>query len=299
MTNSEDIQLIHIDKINILNPRTRSRRHHLEIIESIKEVGLKRPITVRRREEPNEQFEYDLVCGQGRIEAFRQLGQHEIWACILNATEAECLVMSLVENIARRNRSPLEQMKEISALKERGYNHKQISQKIGTTESWVNMIGTLLDHGEGRLLSAVDNGLIPVSLAIDIARGSTSEIQDLLTQAYERGDIQGRKITTIRNILEKREKISKAHSFNNVFGRKNESRKPISQEELLEIYNKEMAEDELLTKHANYVQEQLIFLSRSFNKLRSDQDFIDILIKNQLNSLPEVFAEMMKDNNHD
>ena len=46
---------------------------------------------------------YDLVCGEGRLEAFRMLDETEIPAVVIDAAEADCLVMSLVENLARRH----------------------------------------------------------------------------------------------------------------------------------------------------------------------------------------------------
>ena len=42
---------IPLERIRILNPRARNRRKHQEIVESIGAVGLKRPITVSRRED--------------------------------------------------------------------------------------------------------------------------------------------------------------------------------------------------------------------------------------------------------
>lgn len=43
------VALIPISEIHILNPRTRNKRVHRELIENIKTVGLKRPITVSRK----------------------------------------------------------------------------------------------------------------------------------------------------------------------------------------------------------------------------------------------------------
>src|SRR3546814_4634294 len=72
-------------------------QHH-EIVDNIAAVGLKRPITVSRRAAANS-VRYDLVCGEGRLEAFRMLGEAEIPAVVIDADEADCLVMSLIENI--------------------------------------------------------------------------------------------------------------------------------------------------------------------------------------------------------
>lgn len=93
----KQVALIPTDRIRILNPRVRNRRNFEEIVENIARIGLKRPITVsiRAGAEPPE---YDLVCGQGRLEAFVALGQAAIPAIVIDADESDCLVMSLVEN---------------------------------------------------------------------------------------------------------------------------------------------------------------------------------------------------------
>lgn len=70
----EQIEMVSIAQINVLNPRARNRRIHQEIIENILKAGLKRPIVVSRRRNSKDQFHFDLVCGQGRIEAFENLG---------------------------------------------------------------------------------------------------------------------------------------------------------------------------------------------------------------------------------
>lgn len=70
-----DIMSIPIAAIEILNPRARNRQVFDELVDSIRAVGLKRPITVRRASVGNG---YELICGQGRMEAFAKLGQTEI-----------------------------------------------------------------------------------------------------------------------------------------------------------------------------------------------------------------------------
>src|SRR5215469_2770489 len=147
------VVMISTDKINVLNPRVRNRRQHQEIIQNIADIGLKRPITVSRRETSLGMTQYDLVCGQGRLEAFQQLGYKEIPALVISASEGDCMLMSLVENIARRQHTTLELVREIGSLHERGYNDQQVAGKTGLTVSWVNMLGGLLKRGEERLIA--------------------------------------------------------------------------------------------------------------------------------------------------
>ena len=80
----QKIEMIQLTQINVLNPRTRNKRHHRKIVENIDAIGLKRPITVSRRDVSGETF-YDLICGEGRLEAFRMLGETEIPAIVIEA----------------------------------------------------------------------------------------------------------------------------------------------------------------------------------------------------------------------
>src|SRR2546425_554248 len=96
------VQMIPVNQINVLNPRSRNKIVFQSIVSNISNLGLKRPITVARRDEMAEGKLYDLVCGQGRLEAFMALGQTVIPAIVIEATKEECFLMSLVENVARR-----------------------------------------------------------------------------------------------------------------------------------------------------------------------------------------------------
>lgn len=111
------VTLIPIAQIHILNPRSRNKKIHRELIENIKTVGLKRPITVSRRTVLQGLLSYDLVCGQGRLEAFLSLEATEIPAFVIDAVEEDCLVMSLVENVARRQHRPIDLMNEVGRLR--------------------------------------------------------------------------------------------------------------------------------------------------------------------------------------
>ena len=97
MNSVQSIEIIPVGAIDVVNPRARNRRIFKEIVTSVAELGLKRPITVKRKEGDGEP-RYDLVCGQGRLEAYQALGQREIPAVIIDATNEDSAIMSLVEN---------------------------------------------------------------------------------------------------------------------------------------------------------------------------------------------------------
>jgi ParB family chromosome partitioning protein len=128
--------MIPIGLVTVVNPRVRSKRIFKEIVANIAELGLKRPVTVARREHPNGP-RYELVCGQGRLEAYRALGQREIPALIVDADAEDCLVMSLVENCARRQHRAIDLLHDIEGLKHRGYSQAEIARKTGLSLEYV------------------------------------------------------------------------------------------------------------------------------------------------------------------
>ena len=63
------IQMIPIDQITVLNPRQRGKKKFRQIINNIGQLGLKKPVTVALSQNGDGKTKYNLVCGQGRLEA--------------------------------------------------------------------------------------------------------------------------------------------------------------------------------------------------------------------------------------
>lgn len=287
LSRDQKIEMIPINQINVLNPRARNKRLHREIIENIETIGLKRPITISRRPGADTN-RYDLVCGEGRLEAFRVLGATEIPAVVTDASELDCLVMSLVENIARRQHRPIDIMQEIGSLHERGYSDAEIAEKIAVSASWVGTIVALLERGEERLLTAVETGLIPVSFAIDIARADDAEVQNVLMDAYATGKIKGKKLVAVRRLLDQRVKRSKTIR-GNAPGRKS-SHKKITPDELMRLYQREAEKQRLLVKKADYAQAKLLFVVEALKDLLTDEAFTTLLRAEHLDTMPRALT---------
>ncbi len=286
LTTRDRIALIPIAEIHILNPRTRNKKIHHELIENIKTVRLKRPITLSRRVSPQGSFNYDLVCGQGRLEAFLALEATEIPAFVIDAAEEDCLVMSLVENVARRQHRPIDLMNEVGRLKGRGKTDAEIATIIGSTSSWVNMIVNLIERGEEKLLSAVETGLIPLSMATDIARSSESDIQDLLTDAYERG-IRGKKITKLRHLLELRAKKDKLVR-GNPLGVSQNKKKRLTPTDLRHLFEREAERQRLMVKKSAFTHDRVVFSIQAIKELLAVSDFEKLLSTEHLDSMPKL-----------
>lgn len=286
---SQQIEMVPISRITVLNPRARNKRQHREIVNNIEVIGLKRPITVSRRAGPGGP-RYDLVCGEGRLEAFQMLGQSEIPAVVIDASESECLVMSLVENIARRVQRPIDIMKEIGSLRDRGHSEIEIGQKIGFSPSWVSLVISLLERGEERLLAAVETGLIPISLAMEISRAETQETQDLLLEAYESGKLRGKKLASVRRLLDLRMRGRNKALHAGRLGRRSGNRR-LTPNDLMEIYQREAEKQRLLVKKSDFTQIRLLFIVEAMKDLLADEGFTTLLRAEGLETMPRALAK--------
>ncbi len=198
------LQDVQISEIRIVNPRTRSKVRFQAIVNSIEAVGLKKPVTVSKRPLDEDGTQYDLVCGQGRIEAFLALGQTTIPATVIEASREDQFLMSLVENIARRPPSNKDILREVMNLKERGYSVRQIAEKLGRDVEYVSAINHLIEDDETFLVQAVEAGRIPVTIALLIASADDPGVQSALSQAYESGALRGARFKDAKSIIARR-----------------------------------------------------------------------------------------------
>jgi ParB family chromosome partitioning protein len=279
------VEMIPIDLVTVVNPRVRSKRIFKEIVANIAELGLKRPVTVARRQHPNGP-RYELVCGQGRLEAYRALGQREIPALIVDADAEDCLVMSLVENCARRQHRAIDLLHDIEGLKHRGYSQAEIARKTGLSLEYVRGVIRLLEKGEHRLLRAVESGQIPVSMAVEIAEADDSGVQHALQQAYEQNLLRGRKLLIAKRVIEQRRRRGKGLRTT---GAKDKS--TLSSDALLRAYRQETDKKRLLIRKAETTRGRLVFVTEALRKLLADEHFVTLLRAEGLDTLPRPLAD--------
>ena len=291
MNDARIIRDIPIDRIEILNPRARNQKVFREMVASIEALGLKKPITVTARgTEGDERFA--LVCGQGRIEAFQALGQKTIPAMVIDASDEDAFVMSLVENIARRQPRHGEQLEAIRVLDQRGYDAATIARKTALDPTWVRGILLLLNKGEDRLIVAVESGRVPLATAIAIVKtdGDDAEMRAVLQEAYENGGLRGKKVMTARRLIEQRRNLGTSYDrrVSGPAGYK------LSSAAMVRAYNQEVERQRLIIRKADLVQQRLTFMSAAMARMLTDENFINLLRAEGLPTLPRQFDERIR-----
>jgi ParB family chromosome partitioning protein len=113
-----------------------------ELAGSIQESGVVSPVVVRSRDQG-----FELLAGERRWRAAQLAGLHEIPAIIRDdLTDAEALVVGLIENLQRESLTPMEtaaglkQLSELFAL-----THEQMGERIGKSREYVTNYLRLLN----------------------------------------------------------------------------------------------------------------------------------------------------------
>lgn len=284
------VHLIPVDRIRVVNPRVRDKAKFERIVESIAKLGLKKPITVTVGKPGDGGAEsYDLVCGQGRLEAFKALGQTEIPALVRGLSKTDGLLASLIEKIARRRVRSLDQIQMIHWMKEQGHGHADIARKTGLGEDYVKDILNMLRNGEERLLEAVLHGKIPVTIAVGISGATDDEAQRLLMDAYERKEMNQKSLTAFKRVLDQR------RYFGRKYGpRHRESARRTSAESLVRAYRLESQRQKLMVRKAKLCEVKLLATSTAIKMLVGDEDYINLLRAEKLETMPKFLADRGK-----
>ena len=199
--NSEDKSASTIDVKLIKNSRLQPRlvydKEKLEELKSsIKEKGILQPILIRTSGD-----QYEVVAGERRLRAARELGLTQVPVIIKNVTDREALVLALVENIQREELNGIEEAKAYKRLiEEFEFTQDTVAQSLGKDRSTVSNLLRLLklpaqvqelvsakkiSGGHARALLAFDNSDDQIKAAKEIVTKSLSVRQvEVLVQKH-------------------------------------------------------------------------------------------------------------------
>lgn len=282
---AQKVEMIPIDRITIVNPRLRNRKVFKEIVANIAKIGLKRPITVTRRDD-NDPPAYDLICGQGRLEAFRELGQSEVPALVVKADPEDCLVASLVENCARRQHQAIDLLQDIGGMKERGYSDTEIANKTGLSYDYVHAVGRLLERGEKRLLRAVEAGYLPISVAMQICEADDHGVQAALHEAYDNNLLRGKNLLAARKLVELRQRTGKGR-----LALSDRKRSTLSSDGIVRVFEEDTERKRLIIKRSQATRGKLVFITQALGQLSKDERFMALAEDENLTDMPARIAE--------
>jgi len=140
----ERIQKLPLDRVSPspLQPRQDFPVDHLnELVESIRERGIIQPLIVREVDGT-----YELIAGERRWRAAKELGLAEAPAIVREATDREVLELALIENLQREGLNPVEEASAYERLhRDFGLTQEEISRRVGKSRASVANSMRLLD----------------------------------------------------------------------------------------------------------------------------------------------------------
>jgi len=128
---------------NPFQPRREFNTEDLaELQESLHASGLLQPITVRRRLSKDG---FELIAGERRLRAARNLGWKEIPAIIKETDDKTLLTLALIENLQRTDLNPIEEGEGYYQLSNQfGLTQQQIAETVGKDRTTIaNMLRLL------------------------------------------------------------------------------------------------------------------------------------------------------------
>ena len=199
---SSSIGEIEIDKIlaNPNQPRRDFNEEALqELADSIKELGVIQPITLRKMDDGT----YQIIAGERRFRASQLAGKSTIPAYILKADDENTMEMALTENIQREDLNPLEiALAYQQLIEQHNLSQEQLSKRVGKGRATIaNFLRLLklpaaiqvalkekkIDMGHAKALLSLDSHADQINIFHEIEKNSYSvrEVEEIVRSLKE------------------------------------------------------------------------------------------------------------------
>ena len=199
---SSSIGEIEIGKIfaNPNQPRRDFNEEALqELADSISELGVIQPITLRKMEDET----YQIIAGERRFRASQLAGKTSIPAYILKADDENTMEMALIENIQREDLNPLEiALAYQQLIEQHNLSQEQLSKRVGkgraTIANFLRLLklpGTIqvalkekkIDMGHAKALLSLDSHADQINIFNEIIekKYSVREVEELVRKTKE------------------------------------------------------------------------------------------------------------------
>lgn len=141
LTGNEQIVLIPLSKVrgNPNQPRRYFDKTKLEeLANSIKETGVLEPILVKRIEDIDSEFLYEIIAGERRFRASLLAEKDNIPCIVRQFDDIKTKTIALVENVQREDLNFVDTMNAYAGLRELYGNSEDISKQTGKTVRTIN-----------------------------------------------------------------------------------------------------------------------------------------------------------------
>ena len=270
-----------IDLIKVINSRDRDLTQFKMNVTSISELGLMKPIRVNDKFLDKTGF-YELICGEGRLLAHKDLDRSHILAEVVTCTRKDSYLQSLVENIARTKPGTMDFAREIKQLHEEGWDYDKIGRVACKSPEYIRQYIRLIEKGEERLIHGVEQGIFPITFALQVAYSDSTQLQHLLMDAFDQG------IVTTNNFAQARKLITQQATQRK---KKSASTKEYTVDELKQDIADATKLKASFVKQAEHKENRFLTLLSGINALWREAVVIDLLRQEGLSRRPELMGD--------
>jgi ParB family chromosome partitioning protein len=160
------------------NPRKSFNESELtELAESIKQVGILQPVLVRAKGK-----KFEIVCGERRFRASILADTKTIPAIVRAMSDDEALEFSIIENLQRKDVSPIEEAAAYKRLADTGrYDTASLAVRFGKSDTYIRNRMRLNELTDG-IQELVNGDGISMTVALELCKYSA----DVQPDIYER-----------------------------------------------------------------------------------------------------------------
>lgn len=272
-------ETIPVDEIEVINPRSRDEELFDRSANSIRDRGMLKPILVNAQYR-DEHGKYELVCGEGRLLAAKRMGQTSILAEVIRCERGQALLTGLVENLARVPPHSLWYAREVKRLYDHGVSCAELAKILGRSTSFVLNYIHLIRDGEEFLLEGVEQGSIPITVAIMAVGTGNEKMQQIFIEAYDKKLISSKDFGRVRKIIKARR--AKGAQGNTVLNDEGAYDLRMFAQDM----NRVAHERSIFVKESLQREKQLMQAISLIGQLRSDPEFMCLVQDQGLGQLP-------------
>ena len=180
-----------------------------ELADSISELGVIQPITLRKEEDGS----YMIIAGERRFRASQLAGKTTIPAYILSASEKDTMEMALIENIQREDLNPLEiALAYQQLIEQHNLSQEQLSKRVGKGRATIaNFLRLLKLPGNIQVAlkeKQIDMGHAKALLSLPSHADQIRIFNEIIKNGYSVRDVE----EFVRNVKEENAPATKANN---------------------------------------------------------------------------------------
>lgn len=270
-----------IELIKVINSRDRDTDQFKMNVTSISELGLMKPIRVNDKFIEKTGF-YELICGEGRLLAHKELGKSRVLAEVVTCSRKEAYLQSLVENIARTKPGTMDFAREIKRLRDEGWEYTKIAKIACKSVEYTRQYIRLIEQGEERLIHGVEQGVFPITFALQVSTTENSQLQHLLMDAFDQGIVTTANFAQARKLITQQANSGKKRSTSN---------KDYTVDQLKQDIAEATKQKTNYVRQAEHKENRFLTLLSGINALWRDDDIRSLLTKEGLDKRPELMGD--------